>query len=235
MLAEVAAAAHRLAACQQTVRVARAERDGAIRRALLAGAPIGSVAAAAGITRQAVHLITHSARQRAAPRASRPRERLERFSRRTRQAMVLAQDEARALGEPEIGPEHLLLGLFREGVAVRVHDEATEHGQLGEERPVRLRIEALRARLRPPRPRPLKLPPGRLPFSEAAALTLELALEQALSIGHQRIEPEHVLLALLEDPSGLAASVLAELEVDASALRAATMARYPSRTRQRSE
>src|SRR3972149_1518351 len=46
----------------------------------------------------------------------------ERFTERARQVVVLAQDEARALGHNYIGTEHILLGLVREneGVAARI-------------------------------------------------------------------------------------------------------------------
>ena len=42
----------------------------------------------------------------------------ERFTERARQVVVLAQDEARALGHGYIGTEHVLLGLVREGEGV---------------------------------------------------------------------------------------------------------------------
>ena len=46
----------------------------------------------------------------------------ERFTERARQAVVLAQDEARALKHNYLGTEHILLGLLREdqGMAARV-------------------------------------------------------------------------------------------------------------------
>jgi ATP-dependent Clp protease ATP-binding subunit ClpA len=46
----------------------------------------------------------------------------ERFTERARQAVVLAQEEAQALGHNYIGTEHILLGLAREGegVAARI-------------------------------------------------------------------------------------------------------------------
>jgi ATP-dependent Clp protease ATP-binding subunit ClpC len=45
----------------------------------------------------------------------------ERFKEQARQVVVLAQDEARGIGDDFIGPEHLLLGLLREdGAAARV-------------------------------------------------------------------------------------------------------------------
>ena len=44
----------------------------------------------------------------------------ERFTDRSRQVIVVAQDEARELGHPFIRPEHLALGLLQgEGVAAR--------------------------------------------------------------------------------------------------------------------
>jgi len=43
---------------------------------------------------------------------------LERFTDRARQVVVLAQQEARALGHDYIGTEHILLGLVREGDGV---------------------------------------------------------------------------------------------------------------------
>jgi len=232
LLTDVTAAAERLAECQGRVRVARADRDGAIRRSLLAGAPLARVAAAAGITRQAVHLISHPVRRRAQPHRPKPRDELERLSRRTRQAMVLAQEEARSLGQPEVAPEHLLLGLLREGVAIRVHDPEEQPPR--PERPATVGIQTIRSRLRAARPHSPAPPPGRLPFTEAASLVLDGALGHAASMDHRRIEPEHVLLALMEDPSTLTASVLSRLGVDAAALRAATTARYPARARRRS-
>jgi ATP-dependent Clp protease ATP-binding subunit ClpC len=49
---------------------------------------------------------------------------VERFTERARRSVVLAQDEARALGHNYIGTEHILLGLLREeeGLAARVLD-----------------------------------------------------------------------------------------------------------------
>lgn len=49
-------------------------------------------------------------------------DKLDRFTKRSRQALTLAQDEAQRLGHRYIGTEHLLLGLLREeqGVAAKV-------------------------------------------------------------------------------------------------------------------
>jgi ATP-dependent Clp protease ATP-binding subunit ClpC len=43
---------------------------------------------------------------------------VERFTEQARRAMVLAADEARNRGHEAIGPEHLLLGILREGTCL---------------------------------------------------------------------------------------------------------------------
>jgi ATP-dependent Clp protease ATP-binding subunit ClpA len=110
----------------------------------------------------------------------------ERFTERARQAVVLAQDEARSLGHPFIAPEHLFLGLLREeqGLAARVLESlgadygraraavAERHGE-GDARPT-----------------------GQIPFLPAAKESLELALREALGLGHTHIGTEHLLLGL---------------------------------------
>jgi len=47
---------------------------------------------------------------------------LERFTARARRSIVLASEEARSRGHESVGPEHLLLGILRdgEGMAVKV-------------------------------------------------------------------------------------------------------------------
>ena len=41
-----------------------------------------------------------------------------RFTQRARNAVIHAQEEARALNHPAIGTEHILLGLLREGEGI---------------------------------------------------------------------------------------------------------------------
>lgn len=102
----------------------------------------------------------------------------ERYSDRAREIVVLAQEEARALGHPFIGAQHLLLG------AVRV--DAAD-----------LRAEEVRAAV------VAALGPGghvpsQVPFTTPA----QLALERARSLaGPRSVAPADVLLALLEDES----------------------------------
>ncbi len=134
----------------------------------------------------------------------------ERFTERARQIVVLAQDEARALGHNYIGTEHLLLGLLREEDALpagvlRSHDVA---------------LEAARTQVRSIVGSGDEVTSGQIPFTPRAKRVLELALREALSLGHNYIGTEHILLGLLREGEGVAVRVLLNLEVDPEALRA---------------
>ena len=61
---------------------------------------------------------------------------------------------------------------------------------------------------------------GHLPFSPRAKKVLELSLREALRLKHNFIAPEHIMLGVLREGSGLAAQLLAEAGVDVDAVRA---------------
>jgi ATP-dependent Clp protease ATP-binding subunit ClpA len=108
----------------------------------------------------------------------------ERFTERARQVVVLAQDESRMLKHNYIGTEHILLGLLREehGQAARVL------GSLG------ITVEEVRAqvvRIVGLGDEPTE---ANIPFTPRAKKVLELALREALSLGHDYIGTEHILL-----------------------------------------
>ena len=134
----------------------------------------------------------------------------ERFTERARQAVVLAQDEARRLGHDHIGTEHLLLGLLREeeGLAARVLDALDV--TLDDARAEVLRIVG--------RGEPVST--GQIPFTPGGKKTLELSLREAVAMGHDHIGTEHVLLGLARADEGVAAQILRERDVDPERLRA---------------
>jgi ATP-dependent Clp protease ATP-binding subunit ClpA len=121
----------------------------------------------------------------------------ERFTDKARRVIVLAQDEALALGHPFIRPQHLALGLTRsEGLAAQALAEfgVTYEGTL--ERVVAAE-PAAEAR-----------PAGvRLPFTPEAKKTLELSLREALALKHRYIGTEHILLGALRQDDRLAADL----------------------------
>ena len=134
-----------------------------------------------------------------------------RFSDRARSAVVEAQADARELGHTHIGTEHLLLGLLRvqDGSAAAVLES------LG------VRHETVRARVVERLGISEATPPSKMPFDPETKQAFELALREALAMGHNQIGTEHLLLALVRVKDGAAAAILDELEIDADRLRTA--------------
>ena len=137
----------------------------------------------------------------------------ERFTERARQVVVLAQDEARALKHNYIGTEHLLLGLLREeqGLAARVLESL---GVTVEE--VRIQVARIVGQGD-------ELAMGQIPFTPRSKKILELSLREALSLGHDYIGTEHLLLGLARENEGVAARILLGYGVDADTIRNETV------------
>ena len=133
----------------------------------------------------------------------------ERFTERARQVVVLAQEEARALGHNYIGSEHILLGLLREeeGLAARV----LEHLDITLER-VRAEVERIVSRGE-------EVTAGQIPFTPRAKRVLELAQREALSLGQNYIGTEHILLVLARENDGVATRILLDFDVDWETVR----------------
>jgi ATP-dependent Clp protease ATP-binding subunit ClpA len=58
-----------------------------------------------------------------------------------------------------------------------------------------------------------------IPFTPRATRVLELALREALSLGHNYIDTEHILLGLARENEGVAARVLLDFDADAEKIR----------------
>ncbi|HLK43148.1 MAG TPA: Clp protease N-terminal domain-containing protein, partial [Thermoleophilia bacterium] len=133
----------------------------------------------------------------------------ERFTERARQVVVLAQDEARTLKHNYIGTEHILLGLLREeeGLAARVLDSLD------------ITVEEVRAQVARIVGQGDEVTTGQIPFTPRAKKVLELALREALSLGHNYIGTEHILLGLVRENEGVAARILLDFDADAEKIR----------------
>jgi ATP-dependent Clp protease ATP-binding subunit ClpA len=125
----------------------------------------------------------------------------ERFTDRARRVVVLAQEEARMLNHNYIGPEHLLLGLMREGEGVAA--KALES--------LNISLEAVRSQVEEIIGQGQAAPTGHIPFTPRAKKVLELSLREALQLGHNYIGTEHILLGLIREGEGAAAQVLLRL------------------------
>jgi Clp amino terminal domain, pathogenicity island component/ClpX C4-type zinc finger len=131
--------------------------------------------------------------------------------------LVLAQEEARALGHPYIGTEHILLGLMAEGQDVAAQALTSFGVTLGE---ARERVDRAVAQAGGGGNSP--------PFTPRAKKVLELSLREALQLGDQYIGTGHLLLGLLREGDGLALQVLVGAGVDLNELRAEVLRRLGS-------
>jgi ATP-dependent Clp protease ATP-binding subunit ClpC len=128
------------------------------------------------------------------------------FSPRARRVVDLARVEARRFHHNYVGTEHILLGLIKlgEGVAVNVL------GRMGVElRKVRDLVEKQVGK----GPEEAKAPES-LPLTPRVQKVFTFARSEASKLGHAYIGTEHILLGLLREGEGVAAKVLAELNVD---------------------
>jgi ATP-dependent Clp protease ATP-binding subunit ClpA len=131
------------------------------------------------------------------------------FTDRARRVVVLAQAEARTLNHNYIGTEHILLGLIREGEGVAA--KALE--SLG------ISLESVRQQVEEIIGQGQQAPSGHIPFTARAKKVLELALREALQLGHNYIGTEHILLGLIREGEGVAAQVLVRLGADLNRVR----------------
>lgn len=140
----------------------------------------------------------------------------ERFTDRARRVVVLAQDEARALGHNYIGPEHLLLGMLSEGNNMA----ATALTASG------LSLQAARNQLKDLGPPAQFQLPDHLPFTPSCKTGIERAMPEAMALGHHYIGPEHLLLGLVRAdtsdddlPEAIFLQFLGGHDIDRRALR----------------
>lgn len=133
----------------------------------------------------------------------------ERFTDRARRVVVMAQDEARLLDHDYLGTEHLLLALLDENAGGLALTAMKDYISLED---ARSKVEELVGR----GPRALL---GHIPFTPRHKKVLELALREALQLGHNYIGPEHLLLALIREGEGKGAEVIKGLGGDLNRIR----------------
>ncbi|MDQ0028436.1 ATP-dependent Clp protease ATP-binding subunit [Arthrobacter bambusae] len=133
----------------------------------------------------------------------------ERFTDRARRVVVLAQEEARMLNHNYIGTEHILLGLIQEGEGVAA--KALESMSIS--------LDGVREQVQEIIGQGRQAPSGHIPFTPRAKKVLELALREALQLGHNYIGTEHILLGLIREGEGVAAQVLVKLGADLNRVR----------------
>ena len=184
-LGQLAAASRTVAELEEVADAALAYFVDQCRRS---GRSWSEISRALGVTKQAAH-----------KRFSFTPPTLERFTPRARALLPAAVAEALRLGHDDVGPEHILLGLFAdsESLAAKVLADA------------QLTQAAVERRILDVRPRGSSTQEAP-PFTEQATECLEKAVFEALPLGHNYVGTEHVLLALFANPETLAAQILTE-------------------------
>jgi ATP-dependent Clp protease ATP-binding subunit ClpC len=131
---------------------------------------------------------------------------------RAREAIAFAGDEARLLKHKYIGTEHILLGLLLqdEGLAARVLESMS------------MSVERVRAQVVHIVGQGQENSPSPIPFTPSAKEVIERALREALALGDNYIQTEHVLLALAA-VEGVGGRILLDLGVNAESIRAETI------------
>lgn len=128
---------------------------------------------------------------------------------RAQRVLAHAQEEAIRLQHSNIGTEHLLLGLVKEpeGIAAKVLAafDITEEKVINE-------VEQLIG--------PGSEMTGTIQYTPRAKKVIELSLDEARKLGHSFVGTEHILLGLIRENEGVAARVLANLDLNITKARA---------------
>jgi ATP-dependent Clp protease ATP-binding subunit ClpA len=149
----------------------------------------------------------------------------ERFTDEARQVLVRATDVAKELKSPHIRRHHMLIGLLDGAESSELVGEVFDAAQV--DRPAfRARLlDSLKASEEP------DLETGSKPFSGGAKKALELALREALSLGHNYVASFHLLLAILRGADGPLEDVVGTTGLDYDTARALVRKSAPERRR----
>lgn len=131
-----------------------------------------------------------------------------RFTERAQKVLALAQEEALRLGHNNIGTEHILLGIVREGEGIAA--KALLALGLGAEK-IQKEVESLIGR-------------GQeitqtIHYTPRAKKVIELSMDEARKLGHSYVGTEHILLGLIREGEGVAARVLNNVGVSLNKAR----------------
>ncbi|MBI4432854.1 MAG: ATP-dependent Clp protease ATP-binding subunit [Candidatus Omnitrophica bacterium] len=132
------------------------------------------------------------------------------FTERARKVILLAKQEAKRFNHDYIGTEHILLGLLREGEGVAAAVLQSLGMNLNN---IRLEVEKL------VQVGPATVVSGDLPFTPKAKKVMELAMEEARTLGHNYIGTEHLLLGLIREGEGVASQVFMNMGLDLEKVR----------------
>lgn len=134
----------------------------------------------------------------------------DKFTDKARKVLVLAQEEARALHQPYVGTEHVLLALLKEkeGLAAQALDHL---GVMYE-----ATLTCVQQLIKGDASTDVS---GHLSFTPRVKRVLENSLREAMQMGKSYISTEHLLLGIVREGEGTAIDVLRKLGVEGDAIR----------------
>ena len=128
-----------------------------------------------------------------------------RFTERAQKVLIIAQQEAAALGFNYVGTEHLLLGLVKEGKGIAA--QVLKSMGVDSDKVIE-KIEELTGRGD-------QGAVGQMIYlTPRTKRVLELSVLEARRMNHNYVGTEHLLLGLIREGEGVAAKVLRDLNVD---------------------
>ncbi|HOI62653.1 MAG: ATP-dependent Clp protease ATP-binding subunit [Thermotogaceae bacterium] len=134
----------------------------------------------------------------------------DKFSEGAAQVFVTAQDEARGLGHPYVGTEHLLLAI------IKVDNEQTtrilRNYSITYERVSREVTSMVGTNVH-------QSVVGAPQMTPRARRVIELANDESKMLGQDKIDVEHILLGIVREGEGIAAHILKQMGVNLSQLR----------------
>ncbi len=129
-----------------------------------------------------------------------------RFTEKSIQSIINAQDLAKKFGSDFLGTEHLLLGLMnikdKENIVLKTLEEL----HLDKDKLVSHIEELLVSSGK-------HTVTGNLPFTPQVKKALAFAWDEARQLGHSYVNIEHIFLALLREQDGVAAKVLHQFDI----------------------
>ncbi|GHO46643.1 helix-turn-helix domain-containing protein [Ktedonospora formicarum] len=142
-----------------------------------------------------------------------PKDRFDRFTKRARNVLMLAQEEAMRFQHNYIGTEHLLLGILAEGEGI-ANKVLTSLG--AEQEKVRRNVELIIGRGD-------RVVLGMVGLTPRSKRVIELAVDEARKLNHHFVGTEHLLLALIREGEGIASATLEQLGIQLEQVRAETL------------
>ncbi|MFP3392960.1 ATP-dependent Clp protease ATP-binding subunit [Brevibacillus sp. SIMBA_040] len=134
-----------------------------------------------------------------------------RFTERAQKVLALALEEAVRLGHKDIGTEHVLLGLIREGEGIAA--KALQSLGLGLDK-IQSEVESLIGR--GTEQSGSNYTPN---YTPRAKKVIELSMDEARKLGHTYVGTEHILLGLIREGEGIAARIMNNLGVSLNKAR----------------